>query len=95
VLHKSELQVDPLGTLGETGGFRHRALNPDVLLLDEPTSGLPDEELHKMLDFLQTLRGEYTMLFVEHKMDVVMSLSDRVSVLHRGELIADGTVDDE
>jgi branched-chain amino acid transport system ATP-binding protein len=70
------------------------ARDPEVILLDEPTSGLPDEELDEMMEFLGGLRGDYTLLFVEHKMAVVLGLSDRISVLHNGRLIADGTVDE-
>jgi branched-chain amino acid transport system ATP-binding protein len=70
------------------------ARDPDLILLDEPTSGLPDEELSEMIEYLSDLRGDYTLLLVEHKMDVVLTLSDRISVLHNGQLIAEGTVDE-
>lgn len=69
------------------------ALEPKLLLMDEPTAGLPDAEVHEMTEFIGNLAGEYTILLVEHKMDVVMGLSDRISVLHKGELIADDTVE--
>lgn len=69
------------------------ALKPKLLLLDEPTAGLPDAEVHEITDFIRTLAGEFTILLVEHKMDVVMGLSDRVSVFHHGQLIADDTVE--
>ena len=69
------------------------ALEPKLLLMDEPTAGLPDAEVHEMTEFIGNLAGDYTILLVEHKMDVVMGLSDRISVLHKGELIADDTVE--
>lgn len=70
------------------------ALDPALLLLDEPTAGLPEEEMHEVADFIRDVSEDHTVLLVEHKMDVVMGLSDRISVLHEGELIADGTVDE-
>ena len=70
------------------------ALDPELLLLDEPTAGLPEEEMHEVSEFIRSISDDHTILLVEHKMDVVMGLSDRISVLHEGELIADGTVDE-
>lgn len=70
------------------------ALDPDLLLMDEPTAGLPEEELNEVIDFIDEIATDYTVLLVEHKMDVVMGLSDRISVLHEGQLIAEGTVDE-
>jgi branched-chain amino acid transport system ATP-binding protein len=70
------------------------ALEPDLLLMDEPTAGLPEEELNEVIDFIGEIAAEHTILLVEHKMDVVMGLSDRISVLHEGALIAEGTVDE-
>jgi branched-chain amino acid transport system ATP-binding protein len=67
------------------------SLEPNVLLLDEPAGGLPDEEVKEIIGLIQDLSENYTILLVEHKMDVVMELSDRISVLHSGALIADGT----
>lgn len=70
------------------------ALEPELLLMDEPTAGLPEEELHEVIDFIRDIAEDHTILLVEHKMDVVMGLSDRISVLHEGRLIAEGTVDE-
>jgi branched-chain amino acid transport system ATP-binding protein len=70
------------------------ALEPDLLLMDEPTAGLPEEELHEVIDFIDDIAADHTILLVEHKMDVVMGLSDRVSVLHEGSLIAEGSVEE-
>jgi branched-chain amino acid transport system ATP-binding protein len=70
------------------------ALEPDLLLMDEPTAGLPEEELNEVIDYIREIATDHTVLLVEHKMDVVMGLSDRISVLHEGRLIAEGTVED-
>jgi branched-chain amino acid transport system ATP-binding protein len=71
-----------------------RALStePKVLLLDEGMAGLVPKEVQEMLDFLRTLRQEgLTLIIIEHVMQAIMSLSDRVVVLDHGEKIAEGT----
>lgn len=70
------------------------ALEPRLLLLDEPMAGLTENEINEISDFILDIADQFTILLVEHKMDVVMELSDRISVLHRGQLIAEGTVED-
>ena len=70
------------------------AADPDVLLMDEPAGGLPDKEVYEIMEFIREIASDHTIILVEHKMNVVMGLSDRVSVLHNGQLIADGTVDE-
>jgi branched-chain amino acid transport system ATP-binding protein len=64
---------------------------PKVLLLDEPTAGMSPAETAEMVKFIAGLPRSLTMLIVEHDMDVVFSLADRISVLHFGELAAEGT----
>jgi len=68
------------------------ALEPEVFMFDEPTAGMSVDEVPVILNLIQTIRasGEKTILLVEHKMDVVRSLADRIIVLHQGELVADG-----
>jgi branched-chain amino acid transport system ATP-binding protein len=68
-------------------------LEPEVLLLDEPTAGMALEEVPAILDLLKQIknRKDKTILLVEHKMDVLMALSDSIAVLHEGKLIADDT----
>ncbi len=68
------------------------ALQPQVFLFDEPTAGMSVAEVPVILDLITALKGsrERTILLVEHKMDVVRSLADRIVVLHNGELVADG-----
>jgi branched-chain amino acid transport system ATP-binding protein len=65
--------------------------NPRLLLLDEPTAGMSPEETRVMMDLIVKLSKERTVILVEHKMKLVMGISDRVLVLHHGELLAQGT----
>ncbi|MEJ1158721.1 ABC transporter ATP-binding protein [Prosthecomicrobium sp. N25] len=68
------------------------ALEPEVYMFDEPTAGMSVDEVPVVLDLIRRLkaRGDKTILLVEHKMDVVRSLADRIVVLHQGRLVADG-----
>jgi len=68
------------------------ALEPDVFMFDEPTAGMSVDEVPLVLDLIHHVKaqGDKTILLVEHKMDVVRSLADRIIVLHQGELVADG-----
>src|SRR5207248_8870680 len=66
------------------------AAAPRVLLLDEPAAGLSPEETRKMVALVRTLKGRYTIVLIEHKMDIIMNVSDRISVMHFGALIAEG-----
>jgi len=72
---------------------RALASNPKLLLLDEPTAGMNPNETIDLTNFIQRIRKELdlTILLIEHHMRVVMSISDRVSVLDYGEKIAEGT----
>jgi branched-chain amino acid transport system ATP-binding protein len=65
---------------------------PKILLLDEPTAGMSPSETQFMLRMMKGLPRDITILIVEHDMDVVFSLADRVMVLNLGEVLADGTV---
>jgi branched-chain amino acid transport system ATP-binding protein len=69
------------------------AQDPDLLLLDEPTSGLASEAIPEFMSLIQNIHQtrKKTVLLVEHNMNVVMSLSDRISVMHQGRLLAEGT----
>ena len=66
------------------------ATRPRLLLLDEPVAGMGSEESQRMVDLLGALKGRQTMILVEHDMDVVFSLADRISVLVYGRIIATG-----
>ncbi len=70
------------------------ASSPRLVLLDEPTQGLAPEATQQMTQLVQRLVGRYTILLIEHKMRIVMSISDRISVMAVGELIAEGTPDE-
>jgi branched-chain amino acid transport system ATP-binding protein len=69
------------------------AIRPRLLLLDEPTAGMSPEETVRMTRMLEGLPREVTLLIIEHDMDVVASLADRVTVLHYGEVLTEGTFD--
>ena len=68
------------------------ALEPDIFMFDEPTAGMSVDEVPVILDLIHEIKQQKdkTILLVEHKMDVVRSLADRIIVLHQGELVADG-----
>jgi branched-chain amino acid transport system ATP-binding protein len=68
------------------------ALEPDIFMFDEPTAGMSVDEVPVILDLIEAIKeqGDKTILLVEHKMDVVRRLADRVIVLHQGALVADG-----
>jgi branched-chain amino acid transport system ATP-binding protein len=67
------------------------AAAPRVLLLDEPAAGLSPDETRKMVSLVRSLKDRYTIVLIEHKIDIIMSVSDRISVMHFGSLIAEGT----
>ncbi len=66
------------------------ATKPRLMLLDEPVAGMGAEESQRMVQFLSTLKGRQTIVLVEHDMDAVFSLADRISVLVYGRIIATG-----
>ena len=68
------------------------ALEPQVLMFDEPTAGMSVDEVPIVLDLIRHIKeqGDRTVLLVEHKLEVVRSLADRILVLHDGRLVADG-----
>jgi branched-chain amino acid transport system ATP-binding protein len=70
------------------------ATRPKLLLLDEPMAGMGPDETERMVELLQGLRGETTMLLVEHDMNAVFRLADRISTLVYGKVIACGTPDE-
>ena len=68
-------------------------MKPKLLLLDEPMAGTGHEESERLVATLEALRGSLTILLVEHDMDAVFALADRISVLVYGRVIADGKPD--
>jgi branched-chain amino acid transport system ATP-binding protein len=67
---------------------------PTLMLLDEPTQGLAPEATHEMTDLIKRLAKNHTILLIEHKMHIVMEISDVISVLHLGQIIAEGKPDE-
>jgi branched-chain amino acid transport system ATP-binding protein len=82
----------PLGSQKRLEMARALAAGPRLLLLDEPAGGLNPSETRRLMDLIRRLRDELrlTIMVVEHDMDLVMSISDRVTVLHYGRVIATG-----
>ncbi|MBQ3556648.1 MAG: ABC transporter ATP-binding protein [Oscillospiraceae bacterium] len=72
---------------------RALATEPSLLLLDEPAAGMNPQETHELTEFIKEIRKRYdlTVLMIEHHMDLVMKISDRIYVLDFGKLIAQGT----
>jgi branched-chain amino acid transport system ATP-binding protein len=72
------------------------AARPDLLFMDEPTAGMSPEETDNTVDLIERLQKEFglTIVLVEHDMEIIFRVSDRIAVLNRGEVIADGTPDE-
>ncbi len=70
------------------------ALDPAVLLLDEPTAGMGTEDIARTIELIRRVRTGRTVVMVEHNMNVVAELADRVTVLASGRVLADGSYDD-
>ena len=70
------------------------ATEPKLLCLDEPTAGMSAAETHETMELVQRIAKEHTILIVEHDMEVVMQLCDRITVLHYGEILAEGSPDE-
>lgn len=91
-------QKDELASNLSHGGQRRlevamlMALDPDIYMFDEPTAGMSIDEVPMILDLIAKIKetSDKTILLVEHKMDVIKSLADRIIVLHNGQLVADG-----
>lgn len=67
------------------------ALRPRLLVLDEPTQGLAETEIDAFKDLARALAGQASLLLIEHNMEVVMDLADRITVLNFGRVLATGT----
>lgn len=67
------------------------ATEPTLLLLDEPTSGMGPEDTYKMIDRIKEICRGFSTVLIEHHMNVVMSISDKVTVLHQGKIISEGS----
>ena len=75
---------------------RALASEPSLLLLDEPAAGMNPQETNELTEFIGRIRDDFklTVFMIEHHMDLVMDISDRIYVLDFGKLIADGTPDE-
>jgi branched-chain amino acid transport system ATP-binding protein len=67
------------------------AMEPVLILLDEPTAGMSHAEAHDIVELLRQIPRSVTLLLIEHDIDVVFSLSDRITVMRSGRLLAEGT----
>jgi branched-chain amino acid transport system ATP-binding protein len=70
------------------------ATDPQLLCLDEPTAGMSATETHETMALVRRIASDLTILIVEHDMQVVMELADRITVLHYGEVLAEGSPDE-
>ena len=70
------------------------AQEPRLLLLDEPVAGMTDDETERLADLLTTLEGRQSIVVVEHDMEFVKRIAKRVTVLHEGSVLAEGTLDE-
>ena len=69
------------------------ASDPEVLLLDEPTAGMAAEQVPELINLIRDVQkaGNKTIMLVEHNMNVVMSISETITVMHQGKVLAEGT----
>ena len=67
---------------------------PDVILLDEPVAGLTDEETARTADLIKSLAGDHTVVVIEHDMEFIRDLGAPVTVLHQGQLLTQGMIDE-
>ena len=70
------------------------AMEPELMLLDEPTQGMGHEDVHRVTELIRKVAVGRTVLMVEHNMNVVASIADRITVLQRGSVLAEGSYDD-
>jgi branched-chain amino acid transport system ATP-binding protein len=66
------------------------ALEPELMLLDEPTQGMGHEDVDRVMELIKAVSARRTILMVEHNMNVVSKIADRISVLQRGQILAEG-----
>lgn len=98
LLHLKDEQAGslPYGLQRHLEIARGLATDPKLLLLDEPAAGMNPQETHELTEFIQKIRNQYNLsvFMIEHHMDLVMGISDRIYVLDFGKLIAQGTPDE-
>ncbi len=106
IIEKAEAVLEAVGLLGKAGELAANlshgeqrnleigialATEPKLLCLDEPTAGMSATETHDTMELVRRIANNLTILIVEHDMQVVMELAHRVTVLHYGEILAEGT----
>lgn len=67
------------------------ARDPSIILLDEPAAGMSAEETREIIDLIRSLNEEYTVLLIEHDIELIMEISDKITVLSNGQVISQGT----
>jgi branched-chain amino acid transport system ATP-binding protein len=98
IIEEVGITVDPDTTAAATSHGEKRLLelaiviaqDPDVLLLDEPAAGMSAEETRELVELIRRLNESYTIVLIEHDIDLIMELSDRITVLVEGSIIAEG-----
>ena len=70
------------------------AQSPDIILLDEPVAGLTDDETNKTTELIKSLAGEHTVVVIEHDMEFIRDLGAPVTVLHQGQKLTEGTLEE-
>ena len=109
IIEKADAALDAVGLLGKAdelaANLSHGeqrtleiaialATEPRLLCLDEPTAGMSAAETHDTMALLRRIAKDFTILIVEHDMQVVMGLADRITVFHYGEILAEGAPDE-
>jgi branched-chain amino acid transport system ATP-binding protein len=109
LIDKADAALESVGLLSKAGEFAANlshgeqrnleigialATEPQLLCLDEPTAGMSAAETHGTMQLVRKIAKDLTILIVEHDMQVVMELCDRITVLHYGAILADGTPDE-
>jgi urea transport system ATP-binding protein len=67
--------------------------DPKLLLLDEPVAGMTDEETERTAELFLSLKGQHSLMVVEHDMSFIKTISEKVTVLHEGSVLAEGTLE--
>jgi branched-chain amino acid transport system ATP-binding protein len=106
IIEKAEAALEAVGLRGKAGELAANlshgeqrnleigialATEPQLLCLDEPTAGMSPVETHDTMELVRRIAKDLTILIVEHDMQVVMELAQRITVLHYGEILAEGT----
>jgi branched-chain amino acid transport system ATP-binding protein len=64
--------------------------DPKILFLDEPTAGVSEQETKGIIQLIKSLSSKYTIIFIEHDIEMVMSVAEKITVLHQGSILAEG-----